>query len=221
MDVQRDREPDSPADPDGLTTGDSSETTLFEPPMPPADTVPPDAAQQRRDAIGAMVERSLPPAFGLARRALDPFGLDPQRSDEARGLAMRAIADSARQHIGHGDDDVRRVIRRLAELGMDAMVSHPGSAAVPSAVDLDIRLTGGLTAHEVAPDGRLAYAELQDAVAASRATDRQTAFVVLACGVPPGDAAVLLGRDDEELDAALNRIGKRLSEGHVTPAVAS
>jgi DNA-directed RNA polymerase specialized sigma24 family protein len=76
-------------------------------------------------------------------------------------------------------------------------------------------ILGDVPVDSVAPGGRLSLSELQDAVAASRSADRQTAFVVLAAGVPPQDAATLLGRSEAEVRTSLRRIGRRLAEGHL------
>jgi DNA-directed RNA polymerase specialized sigma24 family protein len=165
-----------------------------------------------------MVDRVLDPAVGLCLRALDRRGAD---LDNSRAEAREIVSVAMRSVVSHGpsDDDraVRRCIRRTAEVALDRLVGRELHVPLPKGFSL-AEVLGDVPVESVAPDGRLSLSELQDAVAASRSADRQTAFVVLAAGVPPQDAATLLGRSEAEVRTSLRRIGRRLGEGHVTVA---
>lgn len=187
-------------------------------PLPPSDLGEPDGNQRRREAIDALVARSLDPAAGLCLRVLDPDGFDPVGREQATELARDALRGAARRRLAADDAAVAEVFRRVSVAGIDALAGNPGSAPVPPQVDLQALVGPEVDAAEVAPAGRLRFAVLVDAVAAARATDRQVAFVVLAAGTDPADAAVLLGVDLPGVHAALGRIGRRLADGHRAPA---
>ncbi|MGI9577087.1 MAG: hypothetical protein ACR2OH_02685 [Microthrixaceae bacterium] len=180
--------------------------------MPPSDSEVPDAAAQQRADVDSMVERCLDGAIGLACRSLDPDGLDAQGADVARQLVMRSISDVAQKKVSADDETVRAVMRRTAELAMDALVAHQGSAVPGDGIDLAELLPTGVDPGAIAPAGRLRYAVIQDTLAASRATDRQVAYTTLAASVPVADACTLLGIEEDELRSALLRIGRRLGE---------
>jgi DNA-directed RNA polymerase specialized sigma24 family protein len=173
-------------------------------------------AERRRAELSSMVERVLDPAIGLCLRALDRRGVD---LDNSRAEAREIVRVAMRSVVAHGtsDDDraVRRCFRRTAEVALDHLVGRDIQVPLPKGVDL-AELLDGVPLTAVAPAGRLSLSELQDTVAASRAADRQTAFVVLAAGVPPDDAATLLGRSEAEVRTSLRRIARRLGEGHLT-----
>ncbi len=173
---------------------------------------------ERRDAVAALVDRALDPAVGLCLRAVDRRGEYLYRSrTEAREVVMAALRGVATHGLASDDDAVHRTMRRTAEIALDRMVGTTRTVPLPRGLDLDAMLEG-VSAEDLAPLGRLSLAELQDAVAASRAADRQVAFVVLAAGLPPQDAATLLGRRPDELDTSLRRVCRRLAEGHAAVA---
>jgi hypothetical protein len=169
---------------------------------------------QRRADLAVVVDRVLDPAVGLCLRALDRRGAD---LDNSRAEAREIVSVAMRSVMSHGtsDDDgtVRRCIRRTAEVALDRLVGRELDVPLPKGF-VFAEILGGVPVESVAPGGRLSLSELQDAVAASRSADRQVAFVVLAAGVPPQDAATLLGRSEAELRTSLRRIGRRLAEGH-------
>ena len=176
---------------------------------------PPDAPARRRASVDLMVGRCLDPAMGVCLRAFDREGRDAARwRQESREVVSRALRLSARKRLAADDRAVHDVMRRVSEIGLDRLIGHPGSVPLPAGVDLGLLLTSGITAEQVAPGGRLGLAELQDAMAASRSSDREVAFVVLAAGLEPDDAATLLGRGVDDVSASLGRAGRRLSEGH-------
>lgn len=193
------------------------------PPCPVPDVVvrdrPTDRGgrrRRRREAeqirLTAMVERVLDPAVGLYLRAFDRRGerLESSRA-EAREVAVSALGRVARRGGSDDDETARRVMCRTAEIALDKMVGSSATVPLPRSFDLETVL-GDAPLESVAPDGRINLAELQDAVAACRAADRQIAYVVLAAGIPPEDAGVLLGRSPEEIRTGLRRVGKRLEE---------
>lgn len=172
-------------------------------------------AAQRRAELSALVDRVLDPAVGLCLRAIDRRGAD---LDNSRAEARQIVRVAMRSVAAHGaaDDDraVRRCLRRTAEVALDHLMGRDIQVPLPKGVDL-AELLGEVPLEAVAPGGKLSLSELQDTVAASRSADRQTAFVVLAAGVPPEDAATLLGRSEAEVRTSLRRVARRLGEGHV------
>jgi hypothetical protein len=189
--------------------------------MPPADSSEVDSDALRRAEVDLMVQRCLDAAVGLACRSLDPDGLDPEGADTARRLVMRAISDSARKRISADDDSIRSVMRRTAELAMDALIGRQGSATPGTGVRLEEVLPDEAELSGVAPGGRVSYAVLQDSLAAARATDRQLAYTVFAASVPLEDACTLLGIEPEEAHSAMLRIGRRLGDSQAPVAAAS
>lgn len=187
--------------------------------MPPSDAGHEDPAAQQRAEVDAMVNRCLDGAMGLACRSLDPDGLDPEGADVARQLVMRSLADNARKRISDDDESVRAVMRRTAELTMDALVAHGGSAVPGVGVELSDILPTGVPPSSVAPGGRVRYAVLQDTLAAARATDREVAYTTLAASIPLSDTSTLLGIAEDDVHSALLRIGRRLGEAQA-PATA-
>ena len=186
-------------------------------PLPPSDAATADGPDEQRVAVDQMVGRCLDPAIGFACRALDPDGSDAVGRDEARRIVMRSIADCARKRISDDDDSVRAVMRRVAELSMDALVAHPGGSPVPAGTDL-ASLVGSDSEGELpAPGAPVPFAVLQDCLAAARATDRQVGFAVFAAGVPESDASTLLGIEGDDMQAALSRIGRRLADSQGRP----
>jgi hypothetical protein len=186
--------------------------------MPPSDTSEPDSDALRRAEVDLMVQRCLDGAMGLACRGLDPDGLDPEGADTARRLVMRAIADCAGKRISADDESVRSVMRRTAELSMDALVGRVGSARPGAGVSLGELLPTGTDVSTVAPGGRIPHAVLQDTLAATRATDRQLAYTVFAASVPLDDACILLGIEPDEAHSSLLRIGRRLGDSQAPVA---
>lgn len=184
----------------------------------PATT--PGDSEKRRATVVALVERTLGPAMGLCLRVFDPLGEDPEGHDKARMIVMDCISRCAARGATADDTGTRQVLARVAESGLDGLVGHPGGARPPSGVDLG-RLAGTAAADDIAPSGYLRYAVLQDATAPARRTDRQVAFVVLAAGVTPGDASVLLGTTTGVVDAALSRITRRIAESEGVDSMAA
>ena len=103
-------------------------------------------------------------------------------------------------------------MRRTAELAMDALVGHGGSASPGAGVELAGLLPAESDPLAVAPGGRLPHAVLQDTLAAARAMDRQFAYTVFAASVPLDDACTLLGIEPDDARSALLRIGRRLGD---------
>lgn len=169
------------------------------------------ADEGRRTVVCALVERTLAPATGLCVRVFDPLGDNPEGRERARLIVRDCIARCAAKGATADDSGTRRVLKRVAESGLDELVGHPGGARPPSGVDLG-QIAGTPEGDDIAPSGYLRYAVLQDATAPARRGDRQVAFVVLAAGVPPGDAALLLGSTTDAVDAALSRIMRRIAE---------
>lgn len=157
--------------------------------------------------------------MGVCVRVFDPLGDNPDGHEKARMIVMNCIARSAARGATADDNGTRAVLARVAESGLDGLVGHPGGARPPRGVDLG-RIAGTTAAAEIAPSGYLRYAVLQDATAPARRSDRQVAFVVLAAGVPPGDAAVLLGTTTKAVDAALSRITRRIAESEGVDSMA-
>ncbi|MCP4436226.1 MAG: hypothetical protein GY812_12135 [Actinomycetia bacterium] len=204
---------------DGVLAGDGAQHDIdLVAPLPPADASPLRGTDKRRAAVDAMVERCLDPAMGLACRTLAPAGTDPEGREEARKLVMRALADCARKRISDDDESARAVMRRVAEFTMDALVAHPGSASPAEGVDLESILGPDGDPEALAPMGLVPHAVLQDSLAASRATDRQVGYAVLAASVTTEDASSLLGIDPDELQSSLSRIGRRLAESQGRPS---
>jgi hypothetical protein len=186
---------------------DASVTT----PASDGPAVSPGGGEKRRVAVVALVERTLGPSMGLCLRVFDPLGDNPDGHEKARMIVTNCIARSAARGVTADDTGTRQVLARVAEAALDALAGHPGGAQPPRGVDLG-RIAGTAAADEIAPSGYLRYAVLQDATAPARRSDRQVAFVVLAAGVTPGDAAVLLGTTTTAVDAALSRITHRIAE---------
>lgn len=183
-------------------------------PVTPSSETPegvPGGGDRRRAGVVALVERVLRPAMGLCMRVFDPIGENPAGYEKSRMIVMDCIARNAARGVTADDDGTRRVLRAVAESGLDGLVGHPGGARPPGGVDLG-RIASTAVAAEIAPSGYLRYAVLQDATSPARRRDRQIAFVVLAAGVPPRDAAVLLGMTTKGVDAALERIIHRIVE---------
>ncbi|MFV0316987.1 MAG: hypothetical protein ACK5O2_08510 [Microthrixaceae bacterium] len=209
-------DPGSPAEPGD---GDHRSEVLQQ---PASDSQSPEPGlsggrrERRREAVEALVARSLEPAFGLCVRAFDPFGTSTQWRERARTVVMSAIAKVAVRHSDDGatDDAVREVIARVAENSLDELMSHPGSATPPDGVDLNALLPDGFPIQDMAPGGKLPYVVLQDAVAAARRTDRRVAFMVFAARVTPADAAELLDVAEATISESLDRIAGRLAEIH-------
>lgn len=205
-----------PADPvvDDPPPGDTVATE----PVPDARPTVFPAEDRRRTAVSALVERTLAPAMGLCVRVFDPLGDNPEGRERARVVVTDCIARCAAKGATADDSGARRVLKRVAERGLDELVGHPGGARPPSGVDLG-QIAGTPEEDDIAPSGYLRYAVLQDATAPARRGDRQVAFVVLAAGVPPGDAAVLLGATTDAVDAALARIMRRIAESEGVDAM--
>lgn len=178
----------------------------------------PASQQRRRATVTALVERTLAPAMGLCAAVFDPLGNNPDGREKSRMIATDCIARCAAKGATADDAGTRRVMRKVAERGLDELVGHPGGARPPSGVDLG-RLIGTPEGDDVAPAGYLRYEVLQDVTAPARRGDRQVAFVVLAAGVAPPDAAVLLGITGDATDAALARIVKRIAESEGVDAM--
>lgn len=185
-------------------------------PLPPADTREKGPDELRREQVDQLVDRCLAPATGLCVRVLDPEGFDAVGRDQASEVAQDALTAAARKRLAADDEAVHEVFRRVGLIGMDALAGNPGAATLPAGVDLQDLVGTEVSAADVAPDGRLPFAVLLDAVAAARGVDRQVAFVVLAAGLPTADAGMLLGLDTDSVDGSLHRIGRRLAEGHDT-----
>lgn len=173
----------------------------------------PGPDQRRREVVESLVERTLGPASGLCLRVFDPLGDDPQGRDRARMIAMECIARCAARGATSDDRGVREVIRTVAVAGLDALVGHPGGARPPAGVSLGAIEDDSEIAADVAPSGMLRYAVLQDASAPARRRDREVAFVVLAAGVAPADAAVLLGVTEDAVESSLARVVRRIAQG--------
>ncbi|UDY36419.1 hypothetical protein [Dermatobacter hominis] len=58
----------------------------------------------------------------------------------------------------------------------------------------------------------LALWELQEALSGARRVDRRVGVVCLGCGLPPWQAAALLGMAPAAVDESLARIGTRLAD---------
>lgn len=168
--------------------------------------------QRRRETVEALVERSLGPAMGLCVRVFDPLGDDPAGREKARMIVMDCIARLAARGATADDQGVRRVMGRVADAGLDALVGRGGGAQVPAGIDLGEISGTSASSERLAPAGTLRYAVLQDAVAPARRIDRQVAFVVLAAGITPRDASVLLGVTPKALHGSLSRIARRIAE---------
>ncbi len=169
--------------------------------------------RRQREAVGELVQRTLGPATGLCLRVFDPLGDDPEGREKARMIVMESIARCAGRGVASDDHGVREVMRTVAVEGLDALVGHPGGARPPDGVTLGIIEQAREVAADVAPSGMLRYAVLQDATAPARRRDREVAFVVMAAGVVPVDAAVLLGIPPDALGSSLERIVRRIAQG--------
>lgn len=202
--------------PDDPARGDAPTTT---PASDGLEAAPAAGGAKRRASVVALVDRVLAPAMGLCLRVYDPLGDNPDGHEKARMIVTDCIARSAARGASADDSGTRQVLARVAEAGLDGLVGHPGGAQPPRGVDLG-RMTGTAAADEIAPSGYLRYAVLQDATAPARRSDRQVAFVVLAAGVPPGDAAVLLGTTKQAVEAALSRITRRIAESEGVDSMA-
>ena len=213
--------PLSPSDPSsGDTERDvQSPDAVLADLMPPSDNSEDDPDELRRAEVDLMVQRCLDGAMGLACRSLDPDGLDPEGADTARRLVMRAIADCAGRRISADDESVRSVMRRTAELAMDALVGRGGSAPPGTGVELGELLPPEAEVSTVAPGGRIPHALIQDTLAAARVADRRLAYTVFAASVPVSDACILLGLEPDEAHSAMLRIGRRLG-GSQAPVTA-
>lgn len=175
---------------------------------PPADSeqVGGDSAraQHRREYVESLVGRSLAPAVGLAARVLDPLGEDPEGRDRARLIAtdsIRSVALGRRRFADATarDDEVREVMGRVAEASLESLIGHPGSVMVEEQTGVGVQ-------------GTISFAAIQDTTSPMRRTDRRVAFVVLAAGLPPEDACVLLGLERDALTASLRRVSRRLAD---------
>jgi hypothetical protein len=172
-------------------------------------------AEKRRADLAAMVDRIVDPAIGLCLRALDRRGTDLDNSRaEAREIVVQALRPMVSKGIGDDDRTVHRCFRRTAEVALDRLIGKDIQVPLPRDVDM-AELLGDVSLEAVAPQGLLSLSELQDTVASARSSDRQTAFVVMAAGLPPQDAATLLGRSEAEVRTSLRRVARRLGESHM------
>jgi DNA-directed RNA polymerase specialized sigma24 family protein len=177
-------------------------------------------ASRHSAEVDEMVRRCLDPAVGLCMRAFDRDDGDPALwRSAAREAVSRGMADAARRRVGGDDATAHRVMRSVAEHGLDQLVGHPGSVPLPAGVDLATFLPAEAPPSAVFPDHRVHLAALQDTISGLRGPDRAVAFVVLAAGLTLTQAATLLDRSAESVEGSLRRVCRRLAEDEMAARI--
>lgn len=169
-----------------------------------------------RSEFDLLFDRAYPAVVGLVRRVLDRNRVAPVASDPvAEDVAIEALTRAKVHRFGDTDRAVERVVGWAGELCLDRMIGHPGRVVLPAGAQAADLLPADLMDDGVGAEWDahgVALWELQEALSGARRVDRRVGVICLGCGMPPSQAAILLGLDPSALDAALGRIGTRLAD---------
>lgn len=163
-----------------------------------------------------LFDRVYPAVVGLLRRVLDRSRIAPASSDPVvEEIAIEALTRAKVHHFADTDRAAERVVGWAADGCVDRLIGHPGRVALPAGARAEDLLPADLIDDGVGAewdDHGLALWELQEALSGARRTDRHVGVVCLGSGMPPLQAAALLGLDRSAVAESLSRIGTRLAD---------